>query len=414
MLMNHLPNVDGEIPKTLQTGQMCDVSKFMHFHFWQEVFVATDDKNNKEELARWCYPAENVGDELTYMVLLDKSQQLVARSNVRPAKDPLYPNLRLRPHTDDLRVKKEAKSEVPTSSPTVETVTEDDDDASPQETGTSGEPQTSARSPITNVQDSFDVPVHLPRFSPEELLGLTYLHHTDDDQHVRATIVKKILDRDAENHERIKMLVSYDDGRVEELMAYNELCDIVADQHDAEEAGKTQVFTFRKILEHSKPLKRNDPMYMGSRYNVKVLWEDGSITWQPVAEMIAQDKVTMAEYAKEHGLLNEVGWKKCKTIAKRAKILQRMVNANKRAQRYNAVIYKFGVRLPRNVKEAIRLDEENKNTYWQDAMKREKDQLLEYKTFHSVGIRAKAPQGYQEIPLRWVFDVKETLLRKAR
>ncbi len=61
---------------------------------------------------------------------------------------------------------------------------------------------------------------------------------------MRAKIVKKILDRDAENHERIKMMLSYDDGKVEEIMSYNELCDIVAKQHDKEASGEEEVFTF--------------------------------------------------------------------------------------------------------------------------------------------------------------------------
>ena len=82
MLFCHIPNVHGEIPQAVQTGQVQDISKFMHFHFWQEVFVKSHKKNKSEELARWCYPAENVGDELTYMVLLTDTNQLVARSNV--------------------------------------------------------------------------------------------------------------------------------------------------------------------------------------------------------------------------------------------------------------------------------------------------------------------------------------------
>eukprot|EP00977_Amphora_coffeiformis_P016306 scaffold5011_cov104-Amphora_coffeaeformis.AAC.1 len=101
--MNHLPNSDGEIPITKITGQVPDVSKFMHFHFWQEVFVESHKEGQREELARWVYPAENIGDELTYMVLLTDTHQLVPRSNVCPALDPLYPNLRVRPQTEDLR-----------------------------------------------------------------------------------------------------------------------------------------------------------------------------------------------------------------------------------------------------------------------------------------------------------------------
>ena len=76
-LMLYIPNSNGDIPLAVITGQMPDVSKFTHFHFWQEVFVATAE-GGKEELARWCYPAVNVGDELTYMVLLEDCEPLVA------------------------------------------------------------------------------------------------------------------------------------------------------------------------------------------------------------------------------------------------------------------------------------------------------------------------------------------------
>ena len=93
MLFCHLPNSNGEIPLAVQTGQIPDISKFMHFHFWQEALVESHQKDKTKELARWCYPAEGVGDELTYMVLLTESEQLVPRSNVHPATDPLYPNL---------------------------------------------------------------------------------------------------------------------------------------------------------------------------------------------------------------------------------------------------------------------------------------------------------------------------------
>jgi hypothetical protein len=163
MLFCHLPNVNGEIPRTVQTGQIHDILKFIHFHFWQEVFVESDKKGKKEELARWCFPAENVGDELTYMVLLTESEQLVPRSNVRPATDPLFPNLRKRPHT----------SLHPFTLDTVDD--KDKNKESPRMTTPSGEAMT-LESPMYNMQDRFDVPVNLPRLSPEERLGLTFLH----------------------------------------------------------------------------------------------------------------------------------------------------------------------------------------------------------------------------------------------
>ena len=90
---------------------------------------------------------------------------------------------------------------------------EDDYENFPRMTAPSGEPLTSGL-PIYNMQDCFDVPVNLPQFSPEELFGLTFLHDVRDGEHVHAKIVKKMLDRDAKNHEGFKMLISYDDDRV--------------------------------------------------------------------------------------------------------------------------------------------------------------------------------------------------------
>eukprot|EP00977_Amphora_coffeiformis_P016109 scaffold4889_cov136-Amphora_coffeaeformis.AAC.2 len=245
----------------------------------------------------------------------------------------------------------------------------------------------------------YDVPIKLPKFSPEELLGLTFLHDVDDGQQVRAKIVKKILDRDAKNHERIKMLITYDDDKIEEIVAYNKLCDIVAEQHEKELNGEADLFTFVDILEHEGPLCPTDSNYKGSSYNVKMLWNDGSKTWESRSMIMATDPVTLAVYAKEHGLLKTPGWKKLKKYARRTKKLMRMVNQNKRAQRFNAVTYKFGVRLPRNVPEAYRLNEKNGNMYWANAIKLEIEQLMEYKTFRDMGSTTRIPPGYQQIPL---------------
>jgi hypothetical protein len=112
--------------------------------------------------------------------------------------------------------------------------------------------------------------------------------------------------------------------------------------------------------------------------------------------------------------LDKPGWKTFKRYARKAKTLQRLVNNSKRSQRYGQIVYKFGVRIPRNEKEAIAIDRENGNTYWQDAIKIELDQLFEYKVFRDLGRNAAVPYGYQQIKLRIVFDVKQSLKRKAR
>jgi hypothetical protein len=319
-LFNHLPNSDGNIPLTVVTGQIPDISKYLHYHFWQEVFVSVPGKPHQEQLARWCYPVKNVGDKLTYWVLLEEMQQLIARSNVQPTKDPLFLNLRKRPNVDNLRQMLNRPLEL--SPPVVEEAFEDmayhgEFEESPFVTASSGE-----KKGLYNLQDHYgDKPVHLPCFSPEKLLGLMFLYELEDGQKVCVKISKKIQERDAENHQNIKMLLSFDDDRIEELISYNELCDIVAEQHDAEVNGEQDIFTFREILDH-RYVKPHDHDYKGSSINVLVAWEDGTETWEPLTLVAKSDPVTLAVYAKEHDLLDQPGWKHFWKIARCAKVLK--------------------------------------------------------------------------------------------
>ena len=69
----------------------------------------------------------------------------------------------------------------------------------------------------------------------------------------------------------------------------------------------------------------NDKHYKGSRYNVEIKWENGEITYEPLGLMKANDLITMAQYAKEHDLLNKDRWKSLRKYAKRKKKLARLI-----------------------------------------------------------------------------------------
>ena len=54
----------------------------------------------------------------------------------------------------------------------------------------------------------------------------------------------------------------------------------------------------------------------------------------------------------------------------------------------------FGIRVPRHYKEAIMLDKQNGNTYRHDAIQKELDQILEYKTFKARPDLKIPPKGH--------------------
>ena len=129
------------------------------------------------------------------------------------------------------------------------------------------------------------------------------------------------------------MLISYNDNRVEELIAYNELCNLVAKQHDKQASGDDKIYTFCRIVDHKGPLRPGDSEYHGSCCNVKIEWEDAGVTiWEPLTVIGKCDPVTCAAYAKEHGILNKPGWKQFKKYACKAKTLQCLVNNAKQVQ----------------------------------------------------------------------------------
>ncbi len=112
--------------------------------------------------------------------------------------------------------------------------------------------------------------------------------------------------------------VSCDDDSYEEIIAYNELSDIIEPQHQAEADGELNTWTFNDIVDHEGPISPSSSKYKGSSYNVLVSWTDGSKTWDPLNIVVKDDMVTLANYAKENDLLEIPGWKFLRRTARRA------------------------------------------------------------------------------------------------
>jgi hypothetical protein len=97
-------------------------------------------------------------------------------------------------------------------------------------------------------------------------------------------------------------------------------------------------------------------------YNIKIEWENGEITSEPLNVIAFDDPVTCAIYARKNSLLNLPGWKRFKSIAKREKKFLRMVNQAKLRSYNTAKRYKYGFEVPRNYEDAVRIDQLNGNT----------------------------------------------------
>ena len=65
---------------------------------------------------------------------------------------------------------------------------------------------------------------------------------------------------------------------------------------------------------------------------------------------------------------------------------------------------KFGIAIPKDVKDAYELDRGNGNTLWADAIAKEMEAVCI--AFQILGDDQKPPPGYQEIKCHMVFDIK--------
>jgi hypothetical protein len=286
-----------------------------------------------------------VGDALTYKILTDGTNKILYRSSVRSATIPGETNLRLTPQ---------------------------DGERGPK-------PINFIKSRRTENQNSYAIK-ELPGFTPDDLIGRTFLTDTrDDGERLRARITRKILDPDKPSD--IKFLVEINDGEHDEILAYNEILDKIETNLDQELHDVDRQWRFKDIVAHEGPLLPRDKNYKGSRYNVLVNWETGESTYEPLDVIGADDPVTCAIYAKSQGLLDTPGWKQFKRLASRDKQVQRFVNQARQHYNKTTPVHKFGYQIPRDHKDAIDIDKSNGNSKWQDAESTERAQLHEYDTF---------------------------------
>ena len=68
--------------------------------------------------------------------------------------------------------------------------------------------------------------------------------------------------------------------------------------------------------------------------------------------------------------------------------------------------FKFGVEVPKNPAHALAIDKQNGTSGWKESIKKELDQIHDFKTFKVVPDDEPMPLGYKRIPYHIIHDVK--------
>jgi hypothetical protein len=145
-------------------------------------------------------------------------------------------------------------------------------------------------------------------------------------------------------------------------------------------------------------------------WEVNIQWRDGSTTWNALKDTKDSYPVEMAEYATENGLALEPAfrWWIPHILKKRDRIISRTKAS------YWTKTHKYGFEVPKNYSDCVRIDSENKDTLWQDAVRKEMKTVRPAFEIHEGEIKDLI--GYQLIDVQFVFDIKlgEDFRRKAR
>ena len=106
-------------------------------------------------------------------------------------------------------------------------------------------------------------------------------------------------------------------------------------------------------------------------WELKVVWEDGTVSWLPMCEVKNANPVETAEYvvASKIDDAPPFNWWVSKTLKKQQAIVAKVKSW------YWRTMHKFGVQLSHSVEETYKIDEQNGNDSWRITIEKEMSQV---------------------------------------
>ena len=176
---------------------------------------------------------------------------------------------------------------------------------------------------------------------------------------------------------------------------------IVSHRKDKNALDKAEGHTIspngRKVLKHTT-----------KGWYFEVEWADGTTSWTSLKELKHSNPVELAQYCERCDLLDEpaIAWW-VKYVLKKSKQIVSKIKA--RTKKKNM---KYGIDIPRNVKEAKEYDRRNGNDLWAKAIAKEMRNVRVAFDVLEKGRNLEPGRTYLECYL--IFDIKMNFTRKAR
>ena len=397
------PELNGQVPETLVTGQTGDISALAEFD-WYDWVMFYDGQvaypESKEVLGKWLGPALDIGPAMTAQIL-KRNGQIIYTSSYRHLNDHEL--------NDPKHLAMQKSFEIEINKRLGEPITEEDIKAIDPEALT---PQYDPVDPTQSYPDIDDATpeyqdgyigaeVNLPLQGTMVQGKVKERSRTDSGDLFGKANKHPILDTRSYD-------VEFPDGTTKAYTA-NVIAENMISQCDMD---GNQFRLMESVIDHKSDetaVKEEDAYVRGwsnthrkkttRGWKLCVQWKDQSTSWERLADLKESYPVKVAEYAVNAGIGNEpaFAWWIPVVLKKRDRII---CAVNKR---YHKVTHKFGIEVPKTVRRALEIDKENGNTFWEDAINKE---MQNVQIAFKIVEEGEIPKTSQYMDCHMVFDVK--------
>lgn len=425
MTASYSGNLDGRTPLEAITGETPDISEYLDFGFYDRVWFKQDAGIGEVRLGRFLGVSHRTGSLMSYWVLpasgIPESRTTVQRVTLLESQTEA--NI-ARFAAYDAKIKERfkedrlvPKGEKPDPSEWAE-ILEDDLDFAAEFARIFNNPE------VKEADDDFDPDTY------DSYLNMELALDRGGENPEVAKVVKRLKDKDGRpigtSHDNpildTRMYeVEYRDGHRAALAA-NVIAENMFAQVDEEGRRHMMLDSIVDMRTNGDQVEQKDAFVTSSNgvkrrrettkgWECCALWKDGSTSWGTMKDMKDSYPVELAEFAVENGYADEpaFAWWISYVLKKRDRIVAKVKS------KYWQRTHKYGLRVPKTVKEAIEIDRENGNTLWWDALMKE---MLNVRPAFEVfeGKVQDLPVGYQRIKCHVIWDIKlgENFRRKAR
>jgi hypothetical protein len=425
MTASYAGTLQGRTPMEALTGETPDISEYLDFGFYDLAWYKENAGLGEIQLGRFLDVSHSVGSLMSYWIL-PVSGIPISRTTVQRMTE-------LEKSTDVNKARILKYDEAIAARFKEERLAKCGDKPDPEDWAELIESDPDFAEEFARTFDNPDIKEADEEFDPDSYDGYVNMELLLDRPGAEpelARVTKRLKDKDGKPigvaHGNNPILdtrlyeVEYKDG-YKAAMAANTIAENLFSQVDGD--GHRQVI-FDAIIGHrtdgteiveadafitsANGVKRRKETTRGWEINVQ--WKDGSTTWHKLKDAKDSYPLDVAEYAVENGISEKPSFKWWIPFVLRKR--DRIISKTKAS--YWTRTHKYGLEIPKNHADCVRIDHENGNTLWQDAVRKEMKTVRP--AFETYEGDVKDLIGYQAITCHFIFDVKlgENFRRKAR